>query len=88
MDSKNKQMSMDTKKIIINLKKDGKSLAEIAKVVKRPRSSVQYVIQQFEKTKTIANKPRSGRPRKIDQRLEYEQWTKILKLVHVLLLEI
>lgn len=70
MDSKNKQISMDTKKIIINLKNDGKSLSEIAEIVKRPRSSVQYVIQQFKKTKTIANKPRSGRPRKIDHRLE------------------
>lgn len=70
MESKNKQIPLANKQIIIDLRNEGKSLGEIAKIVKRPRSSIQYVLEQFKKTKTIANKPRSGRPKKIDSRTE------------------
>lgn len=47
MEDENKQIPKANKKIIVSLRKEGKSLGEIVKIVKRPRSSIQYVLEQF-----------------------------------------
>ncbi|XP_075163385.1 uncharacterized protein LOC142236020 [Haematobia irritans] len=51
------------------MKKDGKSLGEIAENVSRPRSSVQYVIQNYEKRGSIKMLLGRRRQKIIDLRL-------------------
>lgn len=63
MGRKGKEMSVDVKKIIIDLKKQGKSLKAIGEIVNRPKSSIQSVINNFKINKTVKAKKRPGRPR-------------------------
>ncbi|XP_021695384.1 uncharacterized protein LOC110675240 [Aedes aegypti] len=55
-------------KLIIDLKNDGKCLSEIAGIVKRSRSSVQYVVEIFKKTKSLETAPGRGRKPKLTDR--------------------
>lgn len=62
MTPKIKEVSAGERKIILKLRKEGKSFREIGKMIGRTHSSVQYVVEAFKKTKSIVPKPRSGRP--------------------------
>lgn len=63
-------MSIDMRELIIKLHQKKKSLAEIAKVIDRPRGTVQSVIKKFKITGSIATAPRNGRPRILSKREE------------------
>lgn len=53
---------------IVQLKNEGKSYRQIAKIVERPRSTVINVIKNFNKNKkNIESKPRSGRPKILNE---------------------
>lgn len=58
-----KEIDLGTRKIIIKLYCEGKSMSEVGKTVGKSKSSVQYVINHYGETGTIKNKPRSGRPK-------------------------
>ncbi|XP_058828248.1 uncharacterized protein LOC131688114 [Topomyia yanbarensis] len=62
------KISLAIRKLIVDLKEDGKSLSEIAGTVNRPRSSVQYVLQSFKKTKSLETAPGRGRKPKLTDR--------------------
>ena len=62
------KIPIEIRKLIVNLKNEGKSLSEIADIVKRPRSSVQYVIENFKKTKSLETTPGRGRKAKLTDR--------------------
>lgn len=62
------KIPVDIRKLIVNLKNEGKSLSEIAGVVNRPRSSVQYVLQNYQKTKSLETTPGRGRKPKLTNR--------------------
>lgn len=70
MSSRNREIPIGTREIIVKLKNEGKSLREIGAIVNKPRSSVQRVIENFKSSKKITSKPRGGRPRKLSQRDE------------------
>lgn len=57
-----REISDSIRELIVKLKSEGKSLAEISKIVGRPRSSVQTVLRNYNNTGTIRNKSRNGRP--------------------------
>ena len=63
-----KLINVAERKIIIHLRKQGKTLGEIDQVVERTHSSIQRVINNFKKTGIFVSKPRSGRPPKLTER--------------------
>ena len=63
MSRKGQETSFQERKLIVRLHNQCKSSYEVAKLVGRPRSTVQSVIDRFCTTKTFRNQPRSGRPR-------------------------
>jgi transposase len=74
---KGSEVKTPEKKIILNLHKENKSYADISAIVKRPRSTIQSIIQKFKKTGSLRNSPRCGRPRKLSARDE----RKILQII-------
>lgn len=67
MGRKGKETSPDERKLILRLHNQCKSSYEIAKLVGRPRSTVQSVIDRICVTKSIENQRRSGRPRALTE---------------------
>lgn len=64
-----KETTIEERQIVMNLYSDVKSEREIAKIVSRPRSTVNSIIKHFKTTGTVLNKIRSGRPPKVNDRL-------------------
>lgn len=62
MGRKGKESSEEERNLIIRLHNQCKSLNEISQQIGRPRSTVQSIINRFCVTKSVKNKPRSGRP--------------------------
>lgn len=69
MSSNHTKIPIAIKELIIKLHNEGKSYLEIAKNVSRPKSSVQYVIQNYKKTSSLLIAPGRGRRKIIDARL-------------------
>lgn len=63
----NKELSIDTRKIIIKLYCEGKSMREIGEVIGRSKSTVQYVIEHYANSGTLKSNPRTGRPKKLNE---------------------
>lgn len=62
------KIPVSIRKLIVDMRNEGKSLSEIAGVIKRPRSSVQYVLQNFKKTNSLETAPGRGRKAKLTDR--------------------
>lgn len=67
---KGKETTIEERKIILRLHSQQKSYADIAKIVNRTRSTVQYIIKRFENENNIENKHRNGRPKLLTVREE------------------
>ena len=50
------------RRLIVDLRKYGHSIRKIAENVKKPHSSVQYVLERYNATKSLESGRRSGRP--------------------------
>lgn len=61
---KSKEISMPVKEAIIALKKENKSLREIAKTLGVAKSTIWYILKKKECTGELGNVKRPGRPRK------------------------
>lgn len=77
IDMKSKEISMPVKEAIIALKKENKSLREIAKTLGVAKSTIWYILKKKECTGELGNVKRPGRPRKTPK----EDDGKILSLV-------
>ncbi|XP_012564968.1 uncharacterized protein LOC105849186 [Hydra vulgaris] len=51
--------------LIVRLWKEGKSQRKIGEIVKKSCATVQSIIKKYQTTKKITDKPRTGRPNKI-----------------------
>lgn len=60
-----KQTTNETRKIILDLHKEKKSLREIGKIVRRNHCTIKKIIDKYTTRHTIENLPRSGRPKKL-----------------------
>lgn len=67
---KGKEIPLHIKRLIIKLRDEGKSLRQIGKIVDKPHSSIQRVIQNFLDTGSLSARPRCGRPKKLSVREE------------------
>ena len=61
-----KELSIEERNIIINNHKMGKSYSQIAVIIGKSKSTMQKIINRFKNEKRIENKPRSGRPLKLN----------------------
>jgi transposase len=59
-------------------RKEKEMSPDIARVLQQPRSTISYIIRRFREAGTVENRPRSGRPRAVDDR-DYRQLEKIVK---------
>ncbi|RWR98947.1 transposase-like protein [Dinothrombium tinctorium] len=55
--------SLDMRSLVIKLREEGLSMGKIAERIKLKKSSVQYIIEKYRKTKTVKNQRRKGRKR-------------------------
>jgi len=78
MGRKGKGMSPDLKKVGVDLFKNGENIADIARILQQPRSTISDIIKRFREAGTVENRPRSGRPRAMDD-TGYQQLEKIVK---------
>lgn len=61
-------MSNDVKNVIVDMRKQGKKLQEIADILSIPRGTVSDVIVRFKQRGSVENKPQTGRRRLLDTR--------------------
>jgi transposase len=71
-------MSPDLIKVAIDLFKNGEKISDIARVLQQPKSTISDIIKRFREAGTVENRPRSGRPRAMDDS-DYRQLEKIVK---------
>lgn len=64
---KGKQTSMEIRKLVLSQNQDGKSVREIAKIVKRSHSTVQDIISRYKNENRIQNVSRKGQGKKLDK---------------------
>lgn len=74
---KRRETTIEERKIIIDLFKKQKSLREIASIVGKSHSTIQYIIKKYKDEECVANKPRTGRPKKLGIRDGNFIWRKI-----------
>ena len=68
---------------IIDLHREGKSCGEIAKALKAlkvTKSTVWYTINRYEETKSVKNRPKSGRPRSVRTKKHEPSFSKATSL--------
>ncbi|PSN35562.1 hypothetical protein C0J52_12494 [Blattella germanica] len=63
MGRKNKELSSDTRELIVKLYNNGDSFKTFAEKTQNPLSTVKSVIYRLKREKRIQNKPRTGRPK-------------------------
>lgn len=79
MSRKTKELSDAEKEVIVVLHKQGKSLRQIAKEVKKPFRTVHYVIGKYKQYNSVENKARSGRPKILSNRDERQILSEVAK---------
>lgn len=65
MNSKRSETDVSTRKLILKLICEGKSLRQTGQIVDRSHSTIQKIINNYKNTGTLQNKPRCGRRRKL-----------------------
>ncbi|GFV73400.1 paired domain-containing protein [Trichonephila clavipes] len=65
---KTKEISLDMRKHITELRKEGKYFREIGKILKLSFTTVGYIVKKYLETGSVENKPRSGGPRTLTSR--------------------
>lgn len=67
------------RELIVKLREEGKSLREIAGIVKKSHSTIQYIINRYKETKSFEDRKRSNRP----QKLEVDHKRAILRTIRI-----
>lgn len=68
MAEKRKEMSTPQKQLVISLRRDGFSQYKIADIIGVSQSCISKFLRKFNRRRNIENLPRSGRPRKTDEK--------------------
>ncbi|CAK9806411.1 hypothetical protein ANTPLA_LOCUS4874 [Anthophora plagiata] len=68
MNTKKSETNKCEREIILRLHEDGKSYNEIIEIVNRSKSTIHYIIKKSKNEGSLANKARSGRPKKLTGR--------------------
>ena len=70
MEGKRKEYSIDLRKRVIFDRENGLSIRKVAKMLKIPPSSIQYIWEKYLKTKSVANNGVRGRKRSTTPRVD------------------
>lgn len=62
-----KQTSLDTRELIIKFHNEGKTLREIGLTIGRCHNTVKKIIDKYKKFQKLENRPKCGRPRKLNE---------------------
>jgi hypothetical protein len=68
MAGKRKQLSDNIKNVIVEMRKSGHKLQEIADTLNIPRGTVSDAVVRFKRRGSVENKPHTGRHRLLDER--------------------
>ena len=58
--------------LAVDLSKNGENISDIARVLQQPKSTISDIIRRRREAGTVENRPRSRRPRAMDDR-DYRQ---------------
>ncbi|KAL4091775.1 hypothetical protein QTP88_026414 [Uroleucon formosanum] len=59
------EIPIDFRKLVVQLREDGNSFRNIAQIIKKSHSSVQYIINRYNETGSLEDRKRTGRPQKL-----------------------
>lgn len=65
------EISEPIRRTVVKLRNEGTSLNEIGKILNLKKSTVQTIINNFQKYGNYENRARTGRPRILDNRIMY-----------------
>lgn len=63
-----KKISTDVRNLVVKYEIEKKCLGKILKLLNLPKSMVQTIFDNVKRTKSVENKPRSGRPKNLSRR--------------------
>ncbi|KAK2578330.1 hypothetical protein KPH14_012631 [Odynerus spinipes] len=61
-----KYLPLAIREFIVKLRKEGATLRKIAQMTNKSHSSVEYVVDRYNKTGLLQNRQRTGRPQKLE----------------------
>ena len=79
MGRKSKELSLEIKQLIVDLKENGHKVSDISRILDIPESTCKSILKVFHQRGSVERADRSGRPRKVSRRGEVRLGEKQLK---------
>jgi transposase len=64
----NKEMTTETKKMILRLKREGYAHREIAEIIERNHSTITKFLKRYNERNSVEDKPKTGRKKLVTER--------------------
>ena len=68
MGRKGRELSLDSKKLFVDLYENGHKLSEISKLLSVPYITISNIVKKYRNTGSVENNKRSGRPKLVADR--------------------
>ena len=78
MGRKGRELSLDIKKLFVDLSENGHKLSEISKLLSVPYMTISNIVKKYRNTGSVENKKRSGRP-KLESDRDYRKLECLIK---------
>ena len=78
MGRKGRELSLDIKKLVVDLYENGHKLIEISKILSQPYMTISNIVNKYINTGSVENKKRSGRPKLASHR-NYRKLERLVK---------
>ena len=78
MGRKGRELSLDIKKLVVDLYEDGHKLREISKLLSVPYMTISNIVKKYRNTGSVENKKRCGRPKLVSDR-DYRKLERLIK---------
>ena len=78
MRRKGRELSLDIKKLFVDLYENGHKLSEISKLLSVPYMTISNIVKKYRNTGSVENKKRSGRP-KLESDRDYRKLERLVK---------
>ena len=78
MGTKSRELSLDIKKLVVDLYENGHKLSEISKLLSVPYMTISNIVRKYTNPGSVENKKRSGRPKLVSDR-DYRKLESLVK---------
>ena len=73
-----RELSLDIKKLVVDLYENGHKLSEISKLLSVPYMTISNIVKKYRNTGSVEKKKRSGRPKLVSDR-NYRKLERLVK---------